>query len=995
MDPAATETLERDRMIKNPDELLKIRNEVREIYYPELVKKVSGNKLPKDSEELRQGLDAKLKELAAGPLPEEEINEETGKREVPQITLRNLDEEGWERLGWGKEKRESVKHGLREVLHIGEHEAENTLHILIGQGKTYNDVMEVLNDRSRYEQYNTAEGRDVINQHLQQELSERIPGADPRRAQKFLYVQEELGIDRADYIRRFILTEDYREALNQEYDEKLPTDLYDLAWNIGHAEKNEFGLEGMFPILQMQIQVDKDGKTEGRYVVNQGNFMRWMRSQMWNWFAEFDTDELTDYFSKIELHKGPLSSVHLVTMLFDRNRYFRDETGHMWSRLYDQALLEPWMMYTLRSYYLEYEKAQSSEEKLSEVYNNVFFLSKLTRKIYGKSMMNLLMTLPVDFEGKDSDTKLGEAWSKMFLTFYNMADFEELQLILGKDSEFFKRSGWMKAMQEVNEKIIKQSGMPPVGESFLGTREADFNNAFNGKEEIQDTKAFTSFINLFSSPVTPSTAVEVINQAVRNAVKHQIVSKDANLESEEVKGKMEIIDGNKIEDEVTLNYAWLLARTWTFFTGTAAKNNFPGVSGHNAETKWLYPMAYRMKYVGYGGAGNPYTIPMFKQLSLPLLEGMLVENANDEYFAGYDEKGKPKYKTRKLTPMEVMRQMHASSEHYEEERKELRKELEKAEKTKDENKLADIKQRLEKLDEVSKNEYKILAGDLEFNENAMRNYAQNIIGRSKVLYEQLMGGAEIDFDKFTKYDGIFRGVSFDRAEFQKAVQGGLITPLRYLFDANGATQLNMIVRSPEYRGKDEKGKPIWKFRDMPLGEAMLGHQILDIPEFRQKIKNLDPKRWQIMKQHGYKVKNGYVIRPDGKHDIDYNLVQENKTMVYKQWMLMKLGADMWTHIDRHSTDPAYGMEHYFNVLDAIASIPGNIDGSDTDMRGTRITDTFFSKEQMKWLKKISGTTASKLFMRQFFKDLLGDKKKQGSMFGDSFSVIIGAVFRGY
>ncbi len=108
---------------------------------------------------------------------------------------------------------------------------------------------------------------------------------------------------------------------------------------------------------------------------------------------------------------------------------------------------------------------------------------------------------------------------------------------------------------------------------------------------------------------------------------------------------------------------------------------------------------------------------------------------------------------------------------------------------------------------------------------------------------------------------------------------------------------------------------------MYLGEAMIGHEVLDIPEFRRRVKDVGPREWQELKKRGYRKRGKYIIRPDGKHDIDYDRVQENKPMVWKQWLLMKIAADLWSHIDRHSTDSRFTLAHYDDIVDAIKSLP--------------------------------------------------------------------------
>lgn len=1006
----------------SPEALLQNRNE--------MMKQYQGG--VKDKSAMMETLNQKLVDMER----RHEHGEEENVKEVPDISLSK--EKNWEQFGWSERQKSEAAEKLSDILDLRveqfdskdtrlkkRHTVERILQMLVASGVKPEDIEEKLTEefyqnlrKEFVQQQKRSVGENASDELIEEVYKDRI---DTSAKTEFLH---RLGIERDDYIQRFILQDEYKDKLNEEYRGGYANNLYDLAWNIGFSMKEEYGIDGRFPILELKVNkkkvLNKAGHeeeiTEGRYVINQANYMRWMRSQLLRWY-DFETDEQVNYFERIKVDKGNFTSVTLYQMLFEEDTYFRDETGHKWSKLWDQSLLEPFIMIYLRQYHLEYEQNQGSEEKLAETYHKIFHLSKLTRKLYNKSMIYYLATLPVDFEGeRNDDTREGQAWTKMFLAYYNLADFDGLQDALGKESEFFTFEGWKEAIGEIHEEAFEHTGMLQ-NVTFLGDKSELFIKAFAKKdgegkpqknsngdivwaERVQDKKAFCDFINIFTTLSPPSNVVEILNIALQNAVKEGVVSKEGNTDKEVFKDKELRPDlGNDyVTDKTSLRYAWLIANSWTFFSGAASKNNFPAVSGHNAETKWRHTRWYRMKYMNkYGGAGKYQTIHMFPQLGTSFMEGVTVENAYKSYKSVDKETGELKPNQRKMVLLEVMNNAHAESERYVKLREDLRKKYDALE----EQNLSEsdfkresekIQKKLEALSEEETIRYKQLAQDLEFDENAMQDYALNVIGRAKVLYDQIMGAQEIDFDKFTKYDGIFRGVSFDRAEFQKAIQGSLITPLRYLFEANGMTHMNMDVRVPIYIG----GKDEYRWQTVKLGEAMFGYEILNIPQFRMEAKHVDSGNWEQMKKDGYKKRGKWVITPDGRYMIDYDKVEDNKRLAWQQWMLMKIGADLWSHIDRHSTDPAYGMEHYMNVLDAIKSIPGELQGDDEDITKNKNVKTFFDKDQMRWLKEMSKTTALSLFTRQFFGDIfIGDKKKKESLLGQSFGIIINKIFQGY
>lgn len=604
-------------------------------------------------------------------------------------------------------------------------------------------------------------------------------------------------------------------------------------------------------------------------------------------------------------------------------------------------------------------------------------LSKATRKIGGTSMIGLWATLPLNFKGQDSDTDLGEAFQKMFTVYYNMADFDQLQKLLGDKSDFFTRDHWMKAIMEITKKDLAATGMPRDS-GYLSGKIGSFDKAFrdengNVTKTVANKKAFIEWLNYLNGPVQSSTWIEIIDTGIKALVKDAFT----------YKGK----DGKDKVKESDLNYAWLMAHSWKYFAGAEAKNNAPSYSGHNAETKWIHAGAYAKKYAdNYAGGGNPFFIPMVHGLSLPMLEGLALEDAFEPVVLGYDGKGEPIYgkNPREKNPMEILLKMREISQGYEDKIKEKEALLDKA---------ADEQTRIQLLREIfllkdkKKNQQKQNASKLVFKEDAMKNYSENIVGRAKVLFEQLLGGQEIKFDDFVTYDSVFRGVSFNREKWQKELQGRLVTPLRYLFEANGATQLNAMRRFPDAKGN---------WQDISVAESMMGHQVLNIPEFRKRVSDVTKEQWKEMKRKGYRRRGIYIIRPDGKHEINADRVQNNKRLAWQEWMLAKLGADLYQHISRHSTDPAYNMGHFMKILKAIEELPGDLVGNEFNMKKTHFAKTFFSKEQMRRLKFRSGTTTTALFTRQFFADLVfGDKRKKETLFGESFSIFLSAIFKGY
>ncbi len=944
-------------------------------------------------------------------------------RKDPDIVLRNKIKKSKEKnehgaiigglaeLGWSDEKVKRIRELLKQrfgwtskdkiTATVDEERVINAIEIFIGSGKTADEVISGLEDEAKWQQARVRSEEIVKN-------SRGLSGEDIENYQKLSFLHDDLEIERIDYIKQFVLDREFEGELNDIFDSKRPKGLEELAWNIAWSKPEEFGVNGKFPILKMQVEKDpQTGRPKGKYIVNHANFVRWMYWQINEWY-DIDTDDVTNYFSNIKINKDQFASVDLGTIFYDHTRFFTDENGHEHTDLYKQVFLLPWTLMQLRTYDLHYIHAMGSREGLAKKLGEEYFLNKLTKKSFGKSMFYYLTTLPVDYENlTDNDNKMGAAIMTMFLTYYNLADFEALQRVLGEDSSFFKRDDWIEALKQTHKGVVKQTDIPTYG-NLLGDQAAVFDKAFKDKktgeikQEVQDENAFISFINYLNHGMAKKQQVEdVVQKALENAVARNLVSTQGDVNNKKFEEDSELEGEGYVLDRHSLGVAGLAARSMINFTGASARSDFPTLAADNGAVPLYRTEGYRRKMATPergGSTGNPFTIPQFKQLVVPLLEGIPVEYATKEYQM-VDKGGKVVTKSRRKTPMEVIQEMVERNMDFERERRKLINEIEN-EKTSEERKKL-LQDELVKLEDIGKNDYKIIADQIGFDENVLRDYAGNHFANGVKLYDQIFGAHEIDFEKFTKYDSMFRGVSFDRAAFQKEVREEFLKPLRYLFQTYGALNMNMTVRAPVFTGRtypDGKSKDNYVFRDMPLGEAIFGYQILNIPEFRQEFDDLqqtDPEKWKWMKSEGFKKKGKYIQRPDGRYEIDYNKVQENKVLAYKQWGLMKLGADMWAHITRHSTDPAYDMAHFTDILEAIESIPGEVFGSDENMTDTRVVKTMFDEKQMKWLKKISKTSTFRLFNRQFWTDIFGGKHKKDTLFGESAGIIMSAIFKGY
>lgn len=909
---------------------------------------------------------------------------------IPEHVLRK--EKSWAELGWKDDKKREVRERIEQVLQFNElfglnlNNSEDrkrmdamvntTMEVMLASGKKPDEILSELNKRT-LDNYRDVVRKDLDRRRTGREEEEPLTKREESTAQMYALTHI-LGSDNTqDYLTRFVYTDAFRDQLNTKFQREKPTNLYELAWQITYADREHekaFGVNGEYPVLEMRVDKDKDGNVNGRYVVNQANFIRWMRERVIHW-QEQEPDEYVDYFSKVQLKKE-YSPVTLGEIINDHPLYFTDETGQYFGDLAKQTLLEPWILLEIRKYHIVYKSVMSSDKKLVEELGNLFAKNKFTKSAAGKNMLHYLSTMALDFGDKHGENTLGGAWNTMFLAYYNFADFENLQGMLGKDASFFTRAGMEKAMEYVLKgRLDETNNFSETMGTLMGSENlANFEKAFTKEDgtksnTVENSDAFTKFINFLGVMAPNANWKKVIERALINTVAEQydFHSKEGNTQG---------------IDKHSLALAAFIADAMTLFTGAGAKND-PNAGGFNALSKIaLNFQNYRRKMAteARGNAmGNPFTVAQFKMLGLDWMRATRVSEATK--VDGIDKDGKQL--TRNKTVLEVMEEMRAADRFRIQQHKKLTEKLEeiKAQQGAD-SEAARAKQReIDELPAKVNAAYSRFAGQLEFKENAMVNYVANHIDRVRQVNEQIMSAKQIDFEKLGKYNPITQKMEFDVPAFQEQFQEKWNKQLRYMIETYGDLNLAMPVRSTVFkRRKDDKDE--WVYQTMPLGEAMFGYEMLNIPEFRKCYKD----------ENGKDIPGKYLIEK-GRYVIDYTKVDQQKTLLWKQFSLMKIGADLWSHIQAHSRDPKYSIAYFRKVLEAIENIPSEVVGDEFSMRDTFVNNKFFSKDQIKWFKKLSKTTNFRLLLRGLKNDQ--KSKVDAGGVGDSFSIFINTVFRGY
>lgn len=748
-----------------------------------------------------------------------------------------------------------------------------------------------------------------------------------------------------------------------------------LAFEIQRTEKlEEFQKGGQFELLK---EIEVNGKTE--YEFQPHNFVRWVRHWMMYYHNE-SPDTEWDFGREIGI-KRDYSPIALIQILNNPGRFFRswkrvplkdndgkvikdengsEKTGHpVYRDLAEQIKKEIWLFSSSRSADIKYKLVMGDEEKLNSVIREQFYGNTFTKSVWDKrSGFYHMLSMPETYidkkamiaEGKteakdlESDHKVGEALNLAYLTYYNISDRKKLENLLGENIALLNPD-------KIKQALWRQAQGEDIPEEQLSTY-------IEPKLVEQIDKNLMTFINVFNNAGKPDRIVNLVRSLIREAIadkfKLYVKNNDGSYQKELVDvfdpktGKVayETEDNGSIKrdengkpitkkeeklriDHNSVDYAETFAFSMPRWTGAAARNDTTA-QGYDAWTRLQVTDEYRKKQLERkrGGAfGNPYTIHVLKQLATDLMTGTYVEAmARDKYHD--DTEGNL---THKMT-LDVLEEMNKAAEKGEE-------------------------------------EYYKAASQLVFPQSTMRTYANDHLARSFAIFGQIQGAEELNLDKFTHFDAI-RGITFDRKGFDETLKEKFFKPMRYGYSTYA--QVNFAKKVRTSIGKSGE------YEEVHLAEAMFGREIIEGISAPDLIK---------------KGKKGISINADNwseKINWDFINSDDGKIALWRQVALTRLAAEMYAHRDHHSTDPHLGEMYYEGVIRALEEIPDSVLGDETDLQASQGHGSFFSKEDIKWLRKKSSTESWRLFknatikqgifgigigFKEFFKEIIKSTTK--------------------
>lgn len=755
-----------------------------------------------------------------------------------------------------------------------------------------------------------------------------------------------------------------RENYNYEDD---PENLEEFAKQIIHKHKETFGVHGKMPVLGRYVRL-KDGKIDTRQLVNIDNLTMWLRERV-GYLDDLKSTEHVDFYDEVKLTKR-LSSLNLYRIFENSEQIFTDKDGHHLTFLDFQWQREALIYAKIRQFSLEFQKNCGTAEELQKTMNQLHYFNIFTRPLFRRSLFYWMNTISERYTGKDQDGNLGATMNRMFMAYTNIGNPDGLKEALELDdlNKIFsldklkeaRRKRWLNVVKDRSGLTWAETEKELDKYIDLSWNNKDIQKIYGKDGRIKNMEEFHTYINFYNEMAKDEDRLQLIRNIVSSRVAELThLNKVSSTQSKEKQVE------EKAMQETNRYLADMMAYHLSWFMGASTMND-NGPQGFNIEARMS--LWYRLKQYAdakrAGAAGNPFTFAQFKRYLVPPMYGMRTkkdqsENAEVSIYHFFEKLMNRKRDLDEGTDEELLMRMEelrkdrsARSDKYG-----LRQRPNWDALTREAHerlvrsgvKESDITdKRLE--EEIRKTEaeriYQNLAGGLSFDSNAQRDYILNHYERAFKLDEMIRGADELKFDKYTKWVTDV-GVTFDRQEFQKDFQQRLLTTARYAFQTYDKLNYNMDI----YDLIDERqpdGSKKRKYKKMKLAEAMFGKEMLS---FARKGRH-------------------------GPIDYDYVNSDEGKRELFKRWILTYVAGQILEHrsLAYWATGTRHEFTYYEEIIELLSKLPGDLDFNEWDMRATNIPSFFFSKEQIKWLRKISGTGRLWLWTTSFLKQgILGKR----------------------
>lgn len=737
--------------------------------------------------------------------------------------------------------------------------------------------------------------------------------------------------------------------------EREPRNVVEVAaWIMAGDDRSIWGRYGEYPIFELTDEIDPaTGRQKAKF--NEHNFIRWLRNKALEHHADNPNDPL-NLLQGISI-ETMFKSISILTMKYNKQKYFQDLDGKPLSNLADEVINEAWLFGVRRNKNLGYIQSMNSDEKLFEA---IVEMSGKNDHTGGKNLANhFQMGENFSDTDKNKDNMVGDAMLAANQIYRNISDIDKLRQILPPDSPIFTVEGFKNASRYLNgqgfDEDTKGFGNLKIEGNrvyFLDPKTKIRTEIFRQDKSLVSDANLVKFLNFFPEATPQETNETFVRELAKQSIA-ELVGFETGVKKEEydafAKERREklgedytvsIEDYRKIK---RMNLEWAETNSWVEqrWNGAAARND-TGYRGYDAWTK-MYAQYYRERQSGHrtaGPIGNPEDLQIFRMLT------------PDMWLAIRTESGESVH--------EVFEDLHMLNRRLYSFKGDLTPEQEQEKK--------DVEERKKELYEK-----------LRFPRWTESDWASNGVKRQSEVWHNIMNTEDIKFSEIVKRDnwGILR---FDRQKFEEVVKDDFIKKRRYAFSSNNAmnygTTTRMRIRDV-IRDKDgkivmENGKPKvgFVFKDMFLAEAMFGESVVgplrdDWYSGKAEYKYGDENGKEITKRA---QKKGEKFDPN-KHGTYAEYLNsagqgEARERILKNICRAGLAAQIKAHRQWTGLDERWDAHAIRKFYQAIRSMPEYMENPVTGKEEPINNSQFFSKEDIKWIRNYSGTTQADLLMEE-------------------------------
>lgn len=672
---------------------------------------------------------------------------------------------------------------------------------------------------------------------------------------------------------------------------------------IADEGEDRWGVDGVFPLI------DKEDN------INQANFLRWVRERMMYYHDQDSTNFELNMFTSVGIQNEFGSKTPILTMVDNRAQFFKDsKTGKTLDELAIQVLNEVWLFGTSRNNDILYQFNMSNDEKLPEFLGRVHLKNEFTKGNH----LQLVTSLAENY-GEDGDTRVGDAVRRAYEIYYHISDYEKLEEILGKNSPLFIRSAYEDAFRIIERKN-KGEAISEEAKKLLDTMFDKNGGIIVGK--------FIEIMNPFNAQEKDEFHLKISREMMRQVLAHEYKLEyglDYNMD-------------NKIGEttrrsflRMPLEYAELWGYTMTRWTGAGSNNDTANI-GFDAFTKTMRTRGYRLRQSAAtraGQFGNEYNLGVMKGLTVDLFNAIRVEPT-------------PGQEGPRLTPFEIMTKQSQVDAQI---REVLKGRWIKSPELTDEeraqvNALTSEKKRLGDL--------------LRFRQFTQNSYSSNHINRAFTVFHSLMGDKGLKLEEIVKWDP-FRGLIYDRGQFEEQVKEGFLKPIRYAFSTYPGIDFGKLTREQIGTEKLPDGSTAPIYKTVTLAEKMFGPEVLS--EIKKKAYQVHDRYIKTEEDKKRYLKNGHLTE-EGKQFAFSKFVSDEergggRPYLWKYAARARIAKELLSHREFGNGYMYFNhmmAEKFILALESIKQV--DLVGEDEDAEETimKYGDQFFTHEDIEWIK---------------------------------------------